>query len=113
MWLKNDAKAQAQVQARVQVQLLCDNFNNFNQGPFDYCFGHMHEDYYSLWTCLKVQNQEESKRPKLKKFQAVLRRFAKSKIGKGSQRRGASMLIVTILVLLNTFLIDQFFKNFT
>ena len=46
------------VKARVQAQLLCDGFNDFNQGLFVSRFGHMHEDCYSLWTCLKVQNQE-------------------------------------------------------
>ena len=40
-------------QARLQARLVCC-FDDFNQGLFDFCFGHVHEDYSSLWTCFKV-----------------------------------------------------------
>ena len=40
-------------QARVQVQVLCDDFNDFNKGLFVSCIGHMHEGFYSLLDLFK------------------------------------------------------------
>ena len=49
-------------QARVQVQVLCDDFNDFNKGLFVSCIGHMHEGFYSLLDLFKgpipKRNQE-------------------------------------------------------
>ena len=45
-------------QSRGQAQFLCNGFSDFYQGLFVSCFGHVHEDCYSLWTCLTVQKKE-------------------------------------------------------
>ena len=51
-----NARAQAQVQVLVQAHfqalvealVLSDGFDDFYEGPFDSCFGHLHEVCYSL-----------------------------------------------------------------
>ena len=35
-------------QARVQAQVLCDDFIDFNKGPFVSCIEYMHEGFYNL-----------------------------------------------------------------
>ena len=47
-------------QAQLLACLLCC-FDDFNLGPIVSCFGYMHEDYFILLTCLKVQIQEGPK----------------------------------------------------
>ena len=58
-------------QARVQAQLLCNDFDDFKQGPFVSCFGHVHEDCYSLWTCLNVQEQEGIKKVQVEEVSSL------------------------------------------
>ena len=64
---------QAHFQALVEALVLRDGFDDFYEGPFDSCFGHLHEVCYSLLDWLKGPKPWRSREPKRTKFQAILR----------------------------------------
>ena len=64
--------------ALVQAPFLCDAFDNFYQGYLVLVLDMCMRFIIAYWTCLKVQNQGETKRPELEKFQAIWRKLAQN-----------------------------------
>ena len=69
---ENDAKEQAQVQARVQ-------------GPFDSYFGHLHEVYYGLLDLFKGLKQRRNQEAQVREVSSCLEKVCKKLKLEGSE----------------------------